>query len=404
MNAMSRAARRLVVIFALAGLVSSGLSTYVHYRLVQEPGYLSFCDISATVSCTQVYLSRFGSVQGVPVALGGFVWFALVLLFGALGGRGAPEFRENLPAYLLAMSTLALATVLYLGYASFFVLKTLCLLCATVYVAVAGIFLVSSTSTSLPVATLPRRAWCDARRLVATPATLMVSVLFVAASASAVALFPRESPDEGATRNVSETRPVTAAARSEFERWWEAQPRVQLPVPDEGAAVLVVKFNDYQCPACRQTAHSYRRIFSKYRRSHPGAVTLVIKDYPLDPECNEDAPNGPHDAACEAAVAVRLARRNGRAERMEEWLYSNQESLSPASVRAAARDVGGVEDFEAEYARTLEQVNADIALGGTLDVMGTPAFFVNGVAIKGGLIPAYFDAAIAYELERSGNP
>ena len=401
---MSIVARRLIVIFALAGLVSSGMSTYVHYRLVQDPDYLSFCDISATVSCTQVYLSRFGSVQGVPVALGGFVWFGLVLLLGAFGGRGAPEFRENLSAYVLVMSTLALASVFYLAYASFFVLKTLCVLCATVYVAVAGIFLVSSTSTSLPMATLPRRAWGDVRRLVAAPAALMVSVLFVVASASAVALFPRESPVGGVVANGSQTPPLTADARSEFERWWEAQPRVEVPVSEEGVMVLVVKFNDYQCPACAQTYRNYQRIFSKYRTSHPGAVKRVLKDYPLDPECNENAQRGPHDAACAAAVAVRLARRNGQAERMEEWLFSNQQSLSPARVRAAARDVGGVEDFEAQYERTLEQVKADIALGRMLGVTGTPTFFVNGVVIERGLAAAYFDAAIAYELERAKNP
>ena len=89
---------------------------------------------------------------------------------------------------------------------------------------------------------------------------------------------------------------------------------------------------------------------------------------------------------------------------MEEWLFSNQQSLSPARVRAAARDVGGVEDFEAQYERTLEQVKADIALGRMLDVTGTPTFFVNGVVIGGGLAAAYFDAAIAYELERAKNP
>ena len=108
---MSTAARRLIVLFALVGLVSSGLSTYVHYRLVVEPGYLSFCDISATVNCTEVYLRRFGSVQGVPVGLGRVMWFGLALALGLLGGRGAPETRENLPAYLLVMSTTFLGTV-----------------------------------------------------------------------------------------------------------------------------------------------------------------------------------------------------------------------------------------------------------------------------------------------------
>ena len=89
---------------------------------------------------------------------------------------------------------------------------------------------------------------------------------------------------------------------------------------------------------------------------------------------------------------------------MEEWLFSTQQSLSPASVRAAAREVGGVEDFEAQYERTLEQIKADIALGRMLNVTGTPTFVVNGVVIEGGLSAAYFDAAIAYELERGKNP
>lgn len=401
---MSTAARRLIVLFALVGLVSSGLSTYVHYRLVVEPGYLSFCDISATVNCTEVYLSRFGSVQGVPVALGGVMWFGLALALGLLGGRGVPETRENLPAYLLVMSTLALATVFYLAYASLFVLQTLCVLCAIVYVAVVGIFLVSSASVSIRMTALPRRAWDDVRRLTAAPVVLGLLALFAVASASAVALFPRESAVGGAAANGSQTPAVTADARSEFERWWEAQPRVDVPVEAEGATVVVVKFNDYQCPACAQTYRNYQRIFSKYRTSHPGAVRLVMKDYPLDPECNENAPRGPHDAACEAAVAVRLARRTEQAERMEEWLYSNQDTFSPERVRAAARDIGGVEDFDAEYARTLEHVRADIALGEALEVTGTPMFFVNGVSLAGGLTAEYFDAAIAYELERAEQP
>ena len=93
-----------------------------------------------------------------------------------------------------------------------------------------------------------------------------------------------------------------------------------------------------------------------------------------------------------------------RPKRMEEWLFSNQDTLSPDRVRAAARDIGGVEDFDAEYARTLEHVRADIALGEALEVTGTPTFFVNGVPLAGGLAPEYFDAAIAYELERAEHP
>jgi len=59
-------------------------------------------------------------------------------------------------------------------------------------------------------------------------------------------------------------------------------------------------------------------------------------------------------------------------------------------------------DFDAMYDVTLEDVKADIALGGMVEVEATPTFVINGVKITGGLPLQFFDAAIALELERSG--
>ena len=39
------------------------------------------------MSCTQAYLSRYGSVVGVPVALGGVMFFAVVLAIVGLDQR-----------------------------------------------------------------------------------------------------------------------------------------------------------------------------------------------------------------------------------------------------------------------------------------------------------------------------
>ena len=66
------------------------ISSYVHYKLLTDPSYTSFCDVNATVSCTQAYLSRYGSFWGVPVALGGVLFFALVLR-RRLAGRRRPS-------------------------------------------------------------------------------------------------------------------------------------------------------------------------------------------------------------------------------------------------------------------------------------------------------------------------
>ena len=86
----------------------------------------------------------------MPVALGGVMFFAMVLAIAGLAGRPASKSRENAPGYIFALSTLALAFVLYLGWASYFVLKTFCILCAITYVAVIAIFLISGGATTFP--------------------------------------------------------------------------------------------------------------------------------------------------------------------------------------------------------------------------------------------------------------
>ena len=86
---------------------------------------------------------------------------------------------------------------------------------------------------------------------------------------------------------------------------------------------------------------------------------------------------------------------------MEEWLYTNQPGMTPATVRQAAREVGQVTDFDAKYAATLELVKADVALGTQLNINSTPTFFINGVKVEGQWAVQYFDQAIAYELQHA---
>jgi protein-disulfide isomerase len=98
---------------------------------------------------------------------------------------------------------------------------------------------------------------------------------------------------------------------------------------------------------------------------------------------------------------VRLAQAHGKGEALEEYFYTHQQEMTPASVRQAARDIGGVTDFDAKYAATLALVKGDIALGQSLKVNQTPTFFLNGVKIDGMWAPQFFDQAIAFELKRA---
>src|SRR3954469_484139 len=190
---MTAKTRRLLLAFAALGLAAAAWSSYVHYSLLTVPGYTSFCDVSGAVSCTQAYLSQYGSLWGVPVALGGVVYFATVLLIAAFAGRSSVKAAENVPAYVFALSTLALAFVLYLSWASFFKLNTVCLLCATTYIAVIALFIISAGATTFPMTSLPRRASTDIARLVKSPLGLALAAVLAAGTFVLLNVFPREA-------------------------------------------------------------------------------------------------------------------------------------------------------------------------------------------------------------------
>ncbi len=398
---MTRRTRAWIVLLAAAGLLASALSTYGHARLLRDPGYAAFCDVSAAVSCTDVYGSRFGSVAGVPVALGGVLWFGGVLLLVLADARGPRDSRADVAGYLVAWSTAGLAVAMYLAYASLVVLQTFCLLCGVVYVAAIGIFVLSDSASATPLRRLPAAVARDVGRLARRPLAWVLAMPAAAGLAAAVVWLAPHTPEPARLA----PGPAGASREAEFDRWWASRPRVEPPIAELEASVVVVMFTDYQCPACARAYASYEPIFARYEASRPGAVRLVTMDFPLDPQCNPHAPAGPHDAACEAAAAVRLARRAGSAQAaaLQRWLYVNQETLTPERIAAALRDIAGVEDFAAGYDEALAEVAADIAAGAALPVEATPTFVVNGVLVRGGLAPAFFERAIARELARLGN-
>jgi uncharacterized membrane protein/protein-disulfide isomerase len=405
---MTAKTRRLLLAFAVLGLGASSWSSYVHYSLLTVPGYTSFCDVSGAISCTQAYLSQYGSLWGVPVALGGVVYFATVLLIAGVAGQSSARGRENVPAYVFALSTVALAFVLYLGWASLFKLNTVCLLCATTYVAVIALFIISAGATTFPMTSLPRRASTDVARLVRSPLGLASVAGLALGTLALLNGFPREAhaqaPAPAPAASSASTAPAAPAPaltdqqKMDFLKWYEVQPRVTVPVDLEGAKVLVVKFNDYQCPPCRQSFLDYKPIIEKYRAT--GQLKFVLKHFPLERECNTAVQGDLHVASCEAAAAVVMAQSKGTADKLEEWFFANQPSLTPDSVKQAAASVAGISNYDAQYARALTLVRTDAGLGALLGAKSTPTFVVNGHVIAGAMPAVLFELAIEHELAK----
>lgn len=391
--------------FASLGLAASSASAWVHSRILNDPTYASFCDVNQTFSCTEAYSSRFGMFAGVPVAVFGVLFFGFALGLVGLCSR-SPTAARNLPSYLFAVSTIGLAVVLYLAYASFIILNAICVLCVGTYVAVIGLFLLSGSAARDPMTSLPSRAARDFGTLLRTPGALTAAAAFALVAGAAIVMF-RQPVTAAAVvapgaAEPQAAQPLPAASASQIqqlEQYLAAQPRVPVMAPSDGADVVIVKFNDYQCPPCRQTFMEYKPVLAKWNTAAPGKVKFITRDYPIERQCNNTVGQDLHLASCEAAVAVRLAREKGKAQAMEEWLFANQPALTPQAVKNAAATVAGVTDFDARYAGTVELVKGDIVQAAQLKVTGTPTFFMNGIRLPG-LRAEFFDAAIAWELKQ----
>lgn len=402
---MKRHARPLILLLAAVALGASLASLYVHYRLISDPTYSSFCDVSATVSCQQVFQSQYGSVFGVPVAAGGAIWSGLVLILAlGMAPRGS-ELAARVAAYIFVLATIGLAAVFYYGYTSFIVLGLLCPLCTTMYVAVVGLFIVSAGSAG-PLSSLAGRLGSDLGALKRSAVGSALAAVWVVASLGLLLWFPREPvvTAEEATGGPAASVPLEMLSPeqvAEWEQYLASQPRLPEAMPTGDTKVLVMKFNDYQCPACRQTWLLYRDIFAKYEAQYPGVFKFETRDFPLEAECGM---GGVHGAACEAAAAVRLARERGRDRQLEAVLFERQSaSMTRDQIVAALGEVTDISraDFDARYAGLIEEIRSDALLGQRLGVSGTPTFFLNGIRMPS-IRPSYFDAAIAYELRRAG--
>ena len=252
--------------------------------------------------------------------------------------------------------------------------------------------LFSSRPSGSPEAVASARRWARLLNVVSA-ATLIALVTVGWPSVKAEAL------SRAAERVAQAQAPqLTEQQKAEFIKSYEALPKVNVPIDAGTAKVLVVKFNDYQCPPCRQSFYDYKPVFAKYAKS--GQVKFVLKHFPLERECNAAVASDLHVASCEAAAAVVMAQMKGTSDKLEEWFFANQPSLTPDAVKQAAASVGGIKDFDAQYARALTLVRTDAGLGALLGAKSTPTFIINGRLIAGAMPAFMFEMAIEHELKR----
>lgn len=188
-----------------------------------------------------------------------------------------------------------------------------------------------------------------------------------------------------ACNNNEKTNTVKTANRTEAET---VSTPIQ-PVNDTSqiadttsAEVVLVKFSDYQCPACKY----YAEFVERAKEEYGDKLKVVYKHFPLSM----------HPYAELAARAAEAAKVQGKYEEMHEMLFAGQEQWSRGNAEAIflgyARSLGlDMEQFSKDLNSAAMQriVVADKREGRQLGVNSTPTIFINGIKLENN--PRYYE-------------
>jgi protein-disulfide isomerase len=187
-----------------------------------------------------------------------------------------------------------------------------------------------------------------------------------------------------------------AAAKDSGGPWSDEDAAVPVSSKDpvwgnRAAPVTMVIFSDFQCPFCTRVEATVNQLKEKYG---PEKLRIVWKNNPLPF----------HPNAKPAAIAAEAVFRLGGSKafwKFHDTAFANQKELGPEKYEQWAAEAGVDRAKFKELIAKPElaaKVDADMAVGKTAGVTGTPASFINGVFLSGAQPIDKFTAIIDEQL------
>ena len=157
------------------------------------------------------------------------------------------------------------------------------------------------------------------------------------------------------------------------------------------AKVTIIEFSDFQCPFCSRGAATITQVIKEYGDK----VQVAFKQHPLPF----------HKDAFLAAEATLAAHEQGKFWEYHDVLWQNQKALQRPELEKYAQQLGlNMSKFNAalDSRKFKAQIDAEIAESEKLGASGTPAFFINGIYLKGAKPFEEFKVVIDQELSGKG--
>jgi protein-disulfide isomerase len=144
---------------------------------------------------------------------------------------------------------------------------------------------------------------------------------------------------------------------------------------DSNAEINIVKYSDYQCPACKY----FVSIEEQLKDEYGDKISITTKHFPLSM----------HQYAGLASRVAEAAREQGKYEEMHDMIFAGQEQWARGNAEAIF--IGYAKSLELDMEKFRNDMNsadmqrivmADKREGVNLNVNSTPTFFINGTKLE----------------------
>ena len=146
--------------------------------------------------------------------------------------------------------------------------------------------------------------------------------------------------------------------------------------------VVVVDFNDYQCPYCKRAHQAVKSVLAA-----DGNVKIVYKDLPILGEASKIA-----------ALAALASTRQGKHQALHDALMENSGKLDRDRIFEIAVSVGldrAQLEKDMQDPKLKQIIDRNLALASALGVRGTPAFVIGKQFVPGAVDAATLKQLIA---------
>jgi protein-disulfide isomerase/uncharacterized membrane protein len=362
----------VILLLAMGGLGVSVELTRIHYLTHTDPSYHSICAVNAKINCESVAQSPFSVFAGLPISIWGLLAYTVIGVL-ALWGLITRRLHAHWPqGIMFATFTGAFLASAILAWISFFLINSMCIFCMSLYGINTALFamglIIARVSRVNPFTVLI----VDLKAIFSRPVVLVIFALLGGGAVLGAELFV---PPYWQHIGWKELPDLPTGVDEDGLHWIGAREPL----------VTVTEFSDYECPYCRRAHRNARGMTAKFSDS----VRLIHQHTPLDKACNPDVKRVFHKRACEFAKAAECAAEQDKFWKMNDALFSIQDSVRTPDVNVnhlAARIGLDMTQFERcmGFERVMRIIRRDMKAAKKRKVKGTPTFFVNSQPYQGG--------------------